>query len=251
MLNNQTHIYGRHAIMEAAQYRPDTLGVVFLAEDSKDGHLKSVLMEAKIETQAFNPKHKKLPGDVPNTAVHQGVIAELLVEKLMQPYKEFIETIEPSPDTALLILAEVQDPHNVGAAIRSAAAFGITAVLMPPHNQAPVTGSVVKVSAGMTFRVPLVAIGNVNTTIRDLKERGYWIYGLDGRGDTEVTKEQFDRPTVFVLGNEGEGLRKMTAEACDTLIKIPMHSRCESLNASASTAAMLYAWSAQHPEALK
>ncbi len=103
----------------------------------------------------------------------------------------------------------------------------------------------------MTFRVPLVAIGNVNTTIRDLKERGYWIYGLDGRGDTEVTKEQFDRPTVFVLGNEGEGLRKMTAEACDTLIKIPMHNRCESLNASASTAAMLYAWSAQHPEALK
>jgi len=110
---------------------------------------------------------------------------------------------------------------------------------------------VVKVSAGMAFRVPLVSISNVNTTIRDLKEKGFWMYGLDARGDAVLGKETFDKPTVFVLGNEGAGLRKMTAEVCDTLLSIPLDQRCESLNASASAAVVFYEWARQHPSTIK
>lgn len=99
-------------------------------------------------------------------------------------------------DTALVILGELQDPHNVGAIIRSAAAFGVSAILMPEHNQAPVTGTVVKVSAGMAFRIPLVTVPNVNSAIRDLKERGFWVYGLDGEAKQTLPKEQFDAPAL-------------------------------------------------------
>jgi len=108
----------------------------------------------------------------------------------------------------------------------------------------------VKVSAGMAFRIPLVAISNVNTTIRDLQDRGAWVYGLDGAGTTTTIAETYVRPTVFVLGNEGSGLRAKTKEACDAIISIPIHPRCESLNAAAATAVVLASWSAQHLEAL-
>ena len=150
----------------------------------------------------------------------------------------------------MLILGEVQDPHNVGAVIRSAAAFGFAGVLIPPHNQAPVTGTVVKVSAGMAFRIPLVTISNVNAVIRDLQQSGFWVYGLEGDGTVSTVNEEFAKPTAFVLGNEGSGLREKTKEACDDLISVPISKRCEPLNAAAATAVVLASWSAQHQAAL-
>src|SRR6185369_57740 len=98
---------------------------------------------------------------------HQGYIGAIKINKLVRNYGEFMEGLMVTPDTALVVLGEVQDPQNVGAIIRTAAGFGIAGVLIPEHNQAQVTGSVVKVSAGMAFHVPLVSIGNVNDTIRD------------------------------------------------------------------------------------
>jgi 23S rRNA (guanosine2251-2'-O)-methyltransferase len=147
-------------------------------------------------------------------------------------------------------LGEVQDPHNVGAVVRSAAAFGLRGVLIPKHRQAGVTGTVVKVSAGMAFKIPLVEVANANRTIEDLKKMGFFIYGLDGEGDVALPLEDFSKPSVFVLGNEGEGMREKTKEHCDSILSIPIHGRAESLNASASAAVVFYAWSSQHPGAL-
>jgi len=144
----------------------------------------------------------------------------------------------------------LQDPHNVGAIIRSAAAFGISGVLIPEHNQAPITGAVVKTSAGMAFRVPLVAIGNTNNTIRVLKEKFFTVYGLAMDGSRDVSEEKFDTPALFIVGNESKGIREKTLALCDTLLRIPMHPRCESLNAAVSTAIVLHEWSSQHPEVL-
>jgi 23S rRNA (guanosine2251-2'-O)-methyltransferase len=203
----------------------------------------------KATPRILNPK--RLPGGLRPDAVHQGIIAGVLVSDLVVPYKDFMANYAVTPDSAFLVLGEVQDPHNVGAVIRTAAAMGIAGVMIPPHNQAPVNGTVVKVSAGMAFRIPLIDIRNVNATLRDLKERGFWTYGLAGEaGARDVTREEFTKPSVFVLGNEGEGLREKTRAACDDLIAIPMHPRCESLNAAASAAIVLYAWSAQHQSAL-
>jgi 23S rRNA (guanosine2251-2'-O)-methyltransferase len=144
----------------------------------------------------------------------------------------------------------VQDPHNVGAIIRSAAAFGIAGVLIPEHNQAGITGAVIKASAGMVFTTPLVSIGNVNYAIKALKAKGFWIYGLDASGKNTLSGEKFDAPAAFVVGNEGSGIREKTLDACDIVLNIPMHERTESLNAAVSAAVVLYEWSKHHPESL-
>lgn len=244
------YIFGKHAVYEALTHRPDVVRGVFLEAGFSDAKVLEKLASApKAKRQLLNPR--KLPGGLRSDAVHQGVIAGISITDLMVDYKTFKQGLTVSSDTCLLVLGEVQDPHNVGAVIRSAAAFGVSGVLIPPHNQSPVTGTVVKVSAGMAFKIPLVEIRNVNATLRDLKENGFWIYGLAGDGSASLHAEQFTKPTTFVLGNEASGLREKTSEVCDELISIPMHGRCESLNAAASAATVMYAWSAQHPKSLE
>ena len=243
------YIFGKHAVSEALTERPDVVKQVFLEANFSDRKILN-----QIEQHGLTPKLLNLnnpPRGVSAKASHQGIVAGILAEKLMVPYKEFIRNIEVDNDVSLLILGEVQDPHNVGAVIRSAAAFGLSGVLIPPHNQAPVTGTVIKVSAGMAFRIPIVSISNVNSVARDLQERGFWVYGLEGKGTVTTVEEKFARPSVFILGNEGSGLRQKTKELCDALISIPIHPRCESLNAAAATAVVLASWSAQHPKALQ
>ncbi|MCB9815353.1 23S rRNA (guanosine(2251)-2'-O)-methyltransferase RlmB [Candidatus Nomurabacteria bacterium] len=242
------YIFGKHAAVEVLQERPDVVAEAHVAADFSMEKILKLLEKNKVATKVLNLKNP--PRRISSNDAHQGIVLGILAEKLTIPYKDFKDSLNNSPDTALLVLGEVQDPHNVGAVIRSAAAFGIKGVLIPPHNQAPVTGTVVKVSAGMAFRIPLVTISNVNTVLRDLQKDGYWVYGLEGKGTTSTVTERFTRPSVFVLGNEGSGLREKTKEVCDELISIPIHPQCESLNAAAATAIVLASWSAQHPRAL-
>lgn len=240
-------IYGTHAVTEALMHRPDVVSELFLREGIQT-EIKKVLLEKVKRISYF--KGDNVPREVDRHAVHQGMIAKIDKTKLVLDFDDYKHTLQATKDTALALLGEVQDPHNVGAVIRSAAGFGITAVLIPKHRQAGVTGTVVKVSVGMAFKVPLVEVANVNRAIEDLKELGFFVYGLDGGGDVSLMEEQFTKASVFVLGNEGEGIRQKTREHCDTVLSIPMHPRCESLNASASAAVVFYAWSAQHAGAL-
>jgi 23S rRNA (guanosine2251-2'-O)-methyltransferase len=248
MRSDIEYIYGKHAVREVLNERPDVVAEVYAAANFSDGSILDLVDSSHTPLKVLNEKNP--PRGVSSKAAHQGVVAGILPSRLTVSWKLFKETLVSTDDTAFLVLGEVQDPHNVGAVIRSAAAFGLAGVLIPPHNQAPVTGAVVKVSAGMAFRIPLVTISNVNATLRELKEGGFWVYGLEGSGRTQTTTETFSRPSVFVLGNEGSGLREKTKEVCDELISIPIHSRCESLNAAAATAVVLASWSAQHQGAL-
>ncbi|MBI2045870.1 MAG: 23S rRNA (guanosine(2251)-2'-O)-methyltransferase RlmB [Parcubacteria group bacterium] len=248
MIRSKTYIYGRHALMEALTHAPKTVEQVFLATHIHDDALKGLIRKAGALMSSF-------PADTPPRgidagAVHQGFIALVSTDALVLPYDEFIRTLSVNPDTALVLLDELEDPQNVGAIIRSAAAFGISGVLLPEHNQAQITGSVVKVSAGMAFRIPLVQIGNVNMTVRDLKEKGFWIYGLDEEAPHPIAKEVFDAPAVFILGNESKGIRAKTRELCDVLLSIATNEQCESLNVGASAAVALHQWSLGHPKAL-
>jgi len=235
------YIYGKNAVVEALTSRPDTISEVFVSAKTNDDNLINLIQKTKVKHSMLNENN--LPGKLENHVSHQGVVASISIEKLMPTYKDFMNTLEVTDKTALLIFGEVQDPQNVGAAIRSAVAFGLSGVLVPTHNQAPINGTVVKVSAGMAFRIPLVAIKNVNATITDLKKKGFWVYGLDGDGEVSLPNESFEKATAFVIGNEGQGLREMTAKACDTRLSIPIDAHCESMNASASIAVALYAWS--------
>ncbi|MGB7957294.1 MAG: 23S rRNA (guanosine(2251)-2'-O)-methyltransferase RlmB [Minisyncoccia bacterium] len=247
--HDKTYIYGKHALKEALRNASHVIKKVFFAPEMDDRELRDLVRSKNIPTSEL--KNKEAGRIVGQETPHQGVIAIANLDRLMADFDEFIEKIDVSTDTMLVLLDELTDPQNVGAIIRSAAAFGAAGVLMPSHNQVPLTGSVVKASAGMVFRVPIVSIGNVNRTIELLKERDFRAYALAMEGSKTVSEEAYDAPALFVVGNEGKGIRLKTFEHCDVTLRIPMHPRCESLNASVSAAVALYAWSDQHPEALK
>ncbi len=251
MIQNKIFIYGKHALTEALQNRPQAVKKIFLAPYVDDPKLKELIRKVGIPTSPLGGSSGKMPSEVSDNATHQGIIGQISLSDLVIPYEKFVENLKINSNTALVLLNEIQDPHNVGAVIRSAAAFGIAGVLIPEHNQAPITGAVVKVSAGMAFRIPIVSIGNENHIIRDLKDKGFWTYGLAGEGAKSLNEEKFDAPSLFILGNEGAGIRAKTRELCDVLLSIPMHPQCESLNAATAMAITLYAWSAQHKGALK
>ena len=245
----EIYIYGRHSVEEALQRRPDiVLGVHLASAVAIDPDLLGEYLKKGGRADDLT---KRVLSEIPKEASHQGAVARLNVDKFLIPFKEFKKDFEPTPDTSLIVLGELTDPHNVGAIIRSAAAFGVSAVLVPEHRQAPINGTVIKVSTGTAFSIPLVSVGNVNSALRDLKEKGCWVYGLDMEGDAPLPSEDFRRPSIFVIGNEGKGLREKTAALCDSILTIPIHSRAESLNAAAAAATVMYAWSARHAEALK
>ena len=242
------YIYGKHVLIEALQHAPRVIRKAFLASDLRDTELRVLLEKHKIPTATLaRDKGKELVG---RDAPHQGVIATMDPSALLVSLDDFLKTLDTKTNPSVAILGEVQDPHNVGAIIRSAAAFGLSGVLIPEHNQAGVTGAVVKASAGMVFHIPLVSIGNVNHTLKVLKEKGFWVYGLSMGGGTTLGSETFGTPSAFVVGNEGAGIREKTLAACDVTLKVPMHARTESLNAAVSAAVVFYEWSRKHPEAL-
>lgn len=245
----EIYIYGRHAVEEALKRRPDVvLGINLESATSIDTELLAEYLRSGGRADDLS---KRVLAEIPKDATHQGVVGRIAGDRLLIPFKDFKQRVPTHSDTALVVLGELTDPHNVGAIIRSAAAFGFTGVLVPEHRQAPINGTVVKTSAGMVFSIPLIMVGNVNAALRDLKEKGFWVYGLDMAGDTTLPEEDFRRPSVFVVGNEGRGLREKTAELCDSMLTIPMNPRAESLNAAAATATVMYAWSARHPGALR
>ncbi len=241
-------IYGKHAVAEMLRARPDVVVELHASADFSAEDIITLAEQHNIPLNVLNLKNP--PRGISSNASHQGIVAGIYPKKLTVDYNDFKAGLIIDDHTSLLVLGEVQDPHNVGAVIRSAAAFGVKGVLIPPHNQAPITGAVVKVSAGMAFKIPIVTISNVNSTLRDLQSSGFWVYGLDGEGSTSTVTEKFSKPSVFVLGNEGSGLREKTKEACDDIISIPIHPQCESLNAAAAMAIVLSSWSSQHQAAL-
>ncbi len=214
MQKEKVYIYGRHAIEEAQAHAPHVL--------------KKVMTNVK-------------------GAGHGGYVAIVDTTKLLIPFSEFIATLKPTSSMALLVLGGLTDPHNVGAIIRSAAAFNVAAVLLPQTGQAPITSTIAKTSAGMIFRIPLVTIESVAGAVQDLKGLGFKSYGLAGKGTTSVTNEQFLSPSVFIVGNEGVGLTGEVERECDALLSIPINARTESLNAAQATTVVLYEWMKQHP----
>ena len=243
------YIYGKHALEEALINTPWAVKKAFLSFDANDSKLRELLKKHNVLVTAM--KGKEADRMVGQETAHQGVIAILDPALLLVNFNDFTDKLKPTADTMLVLLDELTDPHNVGAIIRSAAAFGASGILMPFHNQAPITGAVVKTSAGMVFRVPIVSIGNVNFTVDKLKEMGFKTYALTMQGAKDVSTEIFDEPALFIVGNEGKGIRQKTMERCDVSLRIPMNPRCESLNASVSAAVVLYQWSAKHAKALK
>lgn len=243
-----TYLFGRNPLKEAIifAHKKSVMPIkeLFLtkaavAEDS----IMSLIQANKITYSVVTSS--EIESRVGKDVVHQGVLALLDEKVLYTTLEEVLANVSTKERPLFVLLDELQDPHNVGAIIRSSVAFGADAILIPEHNQTQITGTVIKSSAGTNFSIPVVRIGNINTTLLKLKEKGYWVYALTGDGDTSLPKVTFDTPTIIVVGSEGAGIAKKTLEHSDFKLSIPISKDCESLNASNAIAVTLYEWSRQ------
>ena len=175
-----------------------------------------------------------------NGAAHQGVVAFGAAQRYADLDGVLLGT---EAQTQLLVLLDgVEDPHNLGAIVRTAHAAGASAILIPDRRAAGLTEVVAKASAGALEHLPVVRVGNVNQTLEMLKKRGFWIYGLDQRGSQLYSETDYAKPTVLVLGGEGQGLHELVKKHCDVLVRIPMAGAISSLNVSVAAGIVLFEW---------
>lgn len=231
-------LVGRNAVLEAFKTeRP--LNKLFIQDGVRQGSVKEIVALAKEQGIPYEfvavERLVGFAGKLP----HQGVVAFAAPIK----YYDISEVLDLANKKGekpfLLLLDEVQDPQNVGAIIRTAAAVGVHGVLLPKRRACQITPAVVRASTGAVEYVPIVRIGNVTQTLEKLKQEGLWVVGTDINGD-DYTKADFDYPLVLVVGSEGKGMSRLVKKTCDLLLSIPMPGKVNSLNASVASALFLY-----------
>lgn len=238
-MTSKIFIYGKHPVYTALTNAPQVVERVYV-DPEQHPDIDAMAKKRNVFRLPFDEKfiEKKVGED----AVHQKVAAIVDVDKLMVDFHTFLEGVRGKQGVAVALLAEIQDPQNVGSIIRSASAFGLSGVLIPKDRQAQITGAVIKASVGCAFTIPLVAIGNVNQVVEELKSERFWVYGMSGDGEKNIRDEDFSENSVFVVGNEGKGIREKTFEHCDITVRIPITEKAESLNAGTSAAIAFYEW---------
>lgn len=175
-------------------------------------------------------------GRLAGNDAHQGIVALGAASK----YADLDDVV--SSAQLVVVLDGVEDPHNLGAIVRTAHAAGANAVIIPERRAVGLTETVAKSAAGALEYLPISRVTNINRTLEDLKQRGYWIYGIDERGTENYDKVEWSTPTAIVMGAEGKGLHQQTKLHCDILVRIPMAGQIASLNVSVATGIVLFAW---------
>ena len=227
--NGALWLYGRHAVVAALQ-NPHRKKTTLLATDTTG------LPEHTVPTRIV--PRAQLEQLLPEGVVHQGLA--LKAEPLPTVS---LEELSFSQKSVVLVLDQVADPRNIGAILRSAAAFNAEAVIVAAAHAPSETGALAKAACGALEVVPFVRVNNLSRALETLKKKGFWIYGLDGYATAVLSDEKLPDKTAFVLGSEGDGMRRLTAQNCDYTIKLPISDKVESLNVSNAAAIALYEFS--------
>ena len=231
-----SRLIGIHAVAEALRAgRP--LDRVLIVRDSKNRRLQPIIDECRRLGVPLRFEPRAALDRLAQGGAHQGVVAEA-ASKTYAKLADVLDTLDHSG--LLVILDGVQDPHNLGAILRSAHAAGADAVLLPERRSAGLTETVAKAAAGALEYLPVVRVANVNQTLEYLKEKDYWTYGLDERGTQDYDQADYSGNVALVLGGEGKGLHELTARRCDFLVKIPVAGRIASLNVSVAAGIVLF-----------
>ncbi len=236
-------LYGKHAVFNALanpQRRIQRLLLTQEARDSQQDDISEALDKGEhgnIEISCLD--RRSLEERLPPGAVHQGMALE--AEPLPTKHiEDIIKQCKNDPKAAIVILDQATDPHNIGAILRSAAAFGAAAVVVQDRNAPDITGTMAKAASGALERVALVRTTNLARAMEKAKAAGFWCIGLDGTATQTIAEADLDGRVALVLGAEGSGLRRLTRENCDLLVKVPMTGAVESLNLSNAAAIALY-----------
>lgn len=222
-------IYGRKPVLETIDAGV-AINKAYIIDQKTPivGKIIDKLTKAKVEIKFVDKNFFK---DVEGN--HQGVMIE--VESFKYGSLDDLQDSEK-----LILLDKIEDPHNLGAIIRSAESFGFDGVIIPERRSAKVTPTVYKTSAGAINNIKIVMVKNLNRTMEELKDQGFWIYGLEGEAESSIDQTDLKGKVALVVGNEGDGLSRMVREHCDMLVKIPMQGLVNSLNASVASAISMY-----------
>lgn len=226
-------IEGRNAVIELLK-SDKTVNKIFIQRGERQGSINEIIKLAKKKNLVITEVDRNKLDTLSDTKHHQGVIAFVSPVE----YKSIDDIFElaksRNEDPFILIADEIEDPHNLGALIRTAECAGCHGVIIPKRRAVGVTEVVAKTSVGATEYVPIARVNNINETIRELKDRGVWVTGTDGKADKLYYEQDLTGPIAIIIGSEGRGMGELTMKNCDFLVRIPMMGKITSLNASVS-----------------
>lgn len=232
-------IWGIHPVLELLQTKPQQVQEITIQKSKGGPKIQEIITLAKSHNRKirFSP-FLKVPGIA--DANHQGVIARIAAVLTLTLDDLLAKNKQPGASPLFLTLDSIQDPHNLGAIIRSASAAGANGIILPKDRSAPLGGTAAKAAAGAISHMDICQVTNLVDTLKRLKEEGFWIYGTAAEAEKTIYQTEFDGPICLVTGSEEKGLRPLVRKHCDFLVSIPMRSTLDSLNASVATAVILY-----------
>ncbi len=237
-LSEDQLVWGIHPVLELLEARPRSIHELLIQKGKTSRKLQEIIdlarkhqVKVKFTTLIRTPGSRQMN--------HQGVVARTMPLETLNE-QDFLQLIMASGTPFVLALDSIQDPHNLGAIIRSAAAAGVTGLILPKDRSAPLTGTVAKISAGALTHLPVCQSTNFVRMLQKLKEQGIWVYGTIKDGGTSIYQTTFSGPLCLVIGGEEKGIRPLVKDQCDFRVTIPMQRKIDSLNASVAAAVVIF-----------
>lgn len=224
-LKSENLIFGRNPVREAL--KSGKVIRVYMTSSFAEQSILSLINDKRVPTNPITTKEL----DIACPGVHQGIAAEIKGYSYAS-FESILNNSKKVDRPIIVLLDGINDPHNLGAILRSCDVFGVTGVLMPKHNEVMLNATVAKTSAGAINYVPVAVVSNLNNAIRTLKDNGFWIVSSDGSGKTNYQDLKYDFPVALVVGSEGKGVSPLVLKNSDFIVKIPMYGHVNSLNAS-------------------
>ncbi|GAB7387316.1 23S rRNA (guanosine(2251)-2'-O)-methyltransferase RlmB [Bacillaceae bacterium] len=233
------HIIGKNPVLEAL--RSDrAIHKIWLAEGLHKSAVAPILVKAKERGIPVQYVHRKKLDRIADSGNHQGVVAQIAAYDYVDLRDLLARAKARGEAPFLLVLDEIEDPHNLGSILRSADAAGAHGVIVPKRRAAGLTAAVAKASAGAVEYVPVARVANIARTLDELKEEGIWVAGTDASADTDYRQADYKLPIAVVIGSEGKGISRLVREKCDFVVKLPMRGSVSSLNAAVAAALLLF-----------
>ncbi|MEY3280341.1 MAG: hypothetical protein RL674_326 [Pseudomonadota bacterium] len=235
-----TKIVGLHAAQSALMYSPQKISRAWVDSERHDKRLETLLETLSTLDISIEKVERKKLDKLADGMNHQGVVLEVALPEELSENDLKVAVEHLSENALFLVLDNVQDPHNLGACLRTADATGVHGIIITKDNAVGITPTVCKVASGAAETVPVYVVTNLARTLRWLKTEGVWVVGTAGEVESTLFKSDFTVPMALVIGAEEKGMRRLTREQCDFLVKLPMLGTVESLNLSVATGVLLY-----------